>query len=151
MSEPEPRRQRKRLRIATSISKPLTKEQFAQPHTCSQTHSYISWYPLLFGLFLNPIQLHPLLQEDKIKVNKSCIRQIKLPLHHIREPDNPNHTAIMSADAEPQVGTHTYILNIVMSCGGCSGAINRKLSKMEGWFPSFPRSHPPPRLRPPNP
>src|SRR5664279_3447771 len=91
MSEPEPRRQRKRLRIATSISKPLplTKEQFAQPRTCSRTHSYISWYPLLLGLLLDSIQLHPLLHEDKITVNKSRVRQLKLPPHHIREPDNP--------------------------------------------------------------
>ncbi|KAI0484510.1 iron copper transporter [Xylariaceae sp. FL0804] len=28
--------------------------------------------------------------------------------------------------------THTYKFNVSMSCGGCSGAINRVLGKLEG-------------------
>jgi copper chaperone CopZ len=30
--------------------------------------------------------------------------------------------------------THTYKFNVTMSCGGCSGAINRVLGKLEGAF-----------------
>ena len=28
--------------------------------------------------------------------------------------------------------THTYKFNVAMSCGGCSGAIERVLKKLEG-------------------
>jgi hypothetical protein len=28
--------------------------------------------------------------------------------------------------------THTYKFNVSMSCGGCSGAVNRVLGKLEG-------------------
>ncbi|KAK5997298.1 Copper chaperone ATX1 [Cladobotryum mycophilum] len=28
--------------------------------------------------------------------------------------------------------THTYEFNVTMSCGGCSGAVNRALGKLEG-------------------
>jgi copper chaperone CopZ len=31
---------------------------------------------------------------------------------------------------------HTYKFNVTMSCGGCSGAINRVLGKLEGGFSS---------------
>ena len=31
--------------------------------------------------------------------------------------------------------THTYKFNVAMSCGGCSGAIERVLKKLEGQFP----------------
>jgi copper chaperone len=30
--------------------------------------------------------------------------------------------------------THTYEFSIAMSCGGCSGAIDRVLKKLEGMF-----------------
>jgi copper chaperone len=30
--------------------------------------------------------------------------------------------------------THTYEFDIAMSCGGCSGAIDRVLKKLEGMF-----------------
>ncbi|KAG5930744.1 hypothetical protein E4U53_002141 [Claviceps sorghi] len=30
------------------------------------------------------------------------------------------------------MATHTYEFNVSMSCGGCSGAIDRVLKKMEG-------------------
>ncbi|RYO99712.1 hypothetical protein DL766_005686 [Monosporascus sp. MC13-8B] len=33
---------------------------------------------------------------------------------------------------------HTYKFNVTMSCGGCSGAINRVLGKLEGEFASCP-------------
>jgi copper chaperone len=37
---------------------------------------------------------------------------------------------------------HTYKFNVSMSCGGCSGAVNRVLGKLEGTL-SFPSSpHP---------
>ncbi|KAK2592955.1 Cytosolic copper metallochaperone [Conoideocrella luteorostrata] len=29
-------------------------------------------------------------------------------------------------------GTHTYEFNVTMTCGGCSGAVNRVLDKLEG-------------------
>ncbi|TVY85092.1 Metal homeostasis factor ATX1, partial [Lachnellula suecica] len=29
-------------------------------------------------------------------------------------------------------GEHTYKFNVAMSCGGCSGAVNRVLGKLEG-------------------
>lgn len=31
--------------------------------------------------------------------------------------------------------THTYEFNVTMSCGGCSGAIDRVLKKLEGMSP----------------
>lgn len=33
-------------------------------------------------------------------------------------------------------GEHTYSFNVAMTCGGCSGAVQRVLSKMEGMCPS---------------
>jgi copper chaperone len=36
---------------------------------------------------------------------------------------------------------HTYKFNVSMSCGGCSGAVNRVLGKLDG-------SSPPRRVRP---
>ena len=33
------------------------------------------------------------------------------------------------ADAQAQ---HTYTFDVVMTCGGCSGAVQRVLSKMDG-------------------
>lgn len=35
------------------------------------------------------------------------------------------------AEAQAQDG-HTYKFNVSMSCGGCSGAVNRVLGKLEG-------------------
>ncbi|RYP15399.1 hypothetical protein DL765_005735 [Monosporascus sp. GIB2] len=51
---------------------------------------------------------------------------------------------------------HTYKFNVTMSCGGCSGAINRVLGKLEGEFVSCPSfvpasldyDSPPPRPSP---
>lgn len=39
---------------------------------------------------------------------------------------------------------HTYTFNISMSCGGCSGAVERVLKKLEGMTPP-PPSHTPHR------
>jgi hypothetical protein len=36
-------------------------------------------------------------------------------------------------------GDHTYKFNVSMSCGGCSGAVNRVLGKLEG-MSAFPSS-----------
>lgn len=33
---------------------------------------------------------------------------------------------------------HTYEFNVTMTCGGCSGAINRVLTKLEGKQHSLP-------------
>lgn len=33
---------------------------------------------------------------------------------------------------------HTYKFNVTMSCGGCSGAINRVLGKLEGELRNIP-------------
>jgi copper chaperone len=33
--------------------------------------------------------------------------------------------------------THTYKFNVAMSCGGCSGAIERVLKKLEGQSPLY--------------
>ncbi|KAK3320667.1 heavy-metal-associated domain-containing protein [Cercophora scortea] len=35
-------------------------------------------------------------------------------------------------DAEQQLQEHTYKFNVAMSCGGCSGAVDRVLKKLEG-------------------
>jgi copper chaperone CopZ len=32
---------------------------------------------------------------------------------------------------------HTYKFNVAMSCGGCSGAVDRVLKKLEGMPPAF--------------
>lgn len=34
--------------------------------------------------------------------------------------------------------THTYEFNVTMSCGGCSGAIDRVLKKLDGMLPPIP-------------
>lgn len=36
------------------------------------------------------------------------------------------------------MSTHTYKFNIGMSCGGCSGAVERVLKKLDGIYPSSP-------------
>ena len=33
---------------------------------------------------------------------------------------------------------HTYEFNVTMTCGGCSGAINRVLTKLEGKLSPWP-------------
>lgn len=33
-----------------------------------------------------------------------------------------------------EAGDHTYKFNIAMSCGGCSGAVDRVLKKLDGLF-----------------
>ncbi|KAK3684024.1 heavy-metal-associated domain-containing protein [Podospora appendiculata] len=35
-------------------------------------------------------------------------------------------------DAELQPWEHTYKFNVAMSCGGCSGAVDRVLKKLDG-------------------
>lgn len=40
---------------------------------------------------------------------------------------------------------HTYKFNVSMSCGGCSGAVNRVLGKLEGESISFSDSSAPSR------
>ncbi|KAG7285433.1 hypothetical protein NEMBOFW57_010060 [Staphylotrichum longicolle] len=37
-----------------------------------------------------------------------------------------------SAPAPDAVGEHNYVFNVSMSCGGCSGAVERVLKKLEG-------------------
>jgi hypothetical protein len=34
-------------------------------------------------------------------------------------------------------GEHKYVFNVSMSCGGCSGAVERVLKKLEGTLPLF--------------
>jgi len=41
--------------------------------------------------------------------------------------------------------THTYKFNVAMSCGGCSGAVERVLKKLEGRS-AWPGSHHAPRF-----
>lgn len=48
---------------------------------------------------------------------------MKNPLHRI----TPLSTAISIMSAE-----HTYKFNVSMSCGGCSGAVDRVLKKLDG-------------------
>lgn len=40
----------------------------------------------------------------------------------------------------PATDEHTYKFNVSMSCGGCSGAVDRVLKKLEGMtpFPFYP-------------
>lgn len=38
----------------------------------------------------------------------------------------------MADVAAPATGEHTYLFNVSMSCGGCSGAVERVLKKLEG-------------------
>jgi len=46
---------------------------------------------------------------------------------------------------------HTYKFNVSMSCGGCSGAVNRVLGKLEGVSPSLPLALPHPCYNYPSP
>jgi hypothetical protein len=39
-------------------------------------------------------------------------------------------------------GDHTYKFNVAMSCGGCSGAVDRVLKRLDGELPPSP---PPPQ------
>lgn len=42
------------------------------------------------------------------------------------------HTYTLPATRTSNTMTHTYKFNVAMSCGGCSGAIERVLKKLEG-------------------
>jgi hypothetical protein len=44
---------------------------------------------------------------------------------------------VTPATAAP-VDAHTYKFNVSMSCGGCSGAVDRVLKKLAGSSPSLP-------------
>ncbi len=46
-----------------------------------------------------------------------------------------------SAPVAAPAGEHTYNFNITMSCGGCSGAVERVLKKLDGVFSSPPLTH----------
>jgi len=40
--------------------------------------------------------------------------------------------------------THTYKFNVAMSCGGCSGAVERVLKKLDGQSPWLSHTCPAP-------
>jgi copper chaperone CopZ len=42
------------------------------------------------------------------------------------------------ADIVPEAGEHTYKFNVSMSCGGCSGAVDRVLKRLDGALPPSP-------------
>jgi len=46
-------------------------------------------------------------------------------------------------DAQSAPAEHTYKFNVSMSCGGCSGAVDRVLKKLDGKF-LYPHPIPPP-------
>lgn len=46
-------------------------------------------------------------------------------------------------EAQTEGGEHTYKFNVSMSCGGCSGAVNRVLGKLDGVYSSFFAAAPP--------
>ena len=44
-------------------------------------------------------------------------------------------------ETAPDAGAeHKYVFNVSMSCGGCSGAVDRVLKKLEGTVSPFPSS-----------
>lgn len=45
---------------------------------------------------------------------------------------------------EAKMADHTYKFNVSMSCGGCSGAVNRVLGKLDGMPLPLPLLFPPP-------
>ena len=45
-------------------------------------------------------------------------------------------------ETAPDAGAeHKYVFNVSMSCGGCSGAVDRVLKKLEGTVSPFPVLH----------
>lgn len=69
------------------------------------------------------------------------ISYIATPLHHIISTDQPPHyPRKMSAPATTEAQGQTYKFNASMSCGGCSGAIDRVLKKLPGMLLSPSRS-----------
>lgn len=51
------------------------------------------------------------------------------------------------SDATPitaDAGDHTYKFNVAMSCGGCSGAVDRVLKRLDGQSPPRPLPQPQP-------
>lgn len=65
---------------------------------------------------------HTYIHERIYKLNRT--------LDLFRIPDN-DYLPYTMAEAQAQEG-HTYKFNVSMSCGGCSGAVNRVLGKLEG-------------------
>ena len=51
-------------------------------------------------------------------------------------------TAPIPATAGAAAPEHTYKFNVTMTCGGCSGAVDRVLKRLDGnLFPAPPFSH----------
>ena len=53
--------------------------------------------------------------------------------------------------AAPAGGEHKYVFNVTMSCGGCSGAVERVLKKLEGASPVLSTRFPTPSTLPTSP
>jgi hypothetical protein len=52
--------------------------------------------------------------------------------HNYRHIHFRNLTTTPSEHTSYNMSTHTYKFNIGMSCGGCSGAVERVLKKLDG-------------------
>lgn len=50
-------------------------------------------------------------------------------------PQTPPHALTHDHTTEHTMAEHNYQFNIAMSCGGCSGAVDRVLKKLDGAFP----------------
>ena len=62
--------------------------------------------------------------------------------------NTPPHTSSRKNEAAKMSAEHTYKFNVSMSCGGCSGAVNRVLGKLDGSFLFLPVHTPPSLLLP---
>jgi hypothetical protein len=69
--------------------------------------------------------------------HKHTVRLLPEP-HPVPTPPSSTKTQRYTANMSAE---HTYKFNVSMSCGGCSGAVNRVLGKLEGTL-SFPSSSP---------
>lgn len=66
--------------------------------------------------------------------------QRTLPPNYISTPTSPNTSNTQTQTEAPSSETnttftmadHTYKFNVTMSCGGCSGAVDRVLKRLEG-------------------
>lgn len=133
--------------LSRHVSCSFRKLQFNDWRTSRMSKLLISWRTLCltssvivsrtslfrWGLFLHK-STQQLQQRQPSHASRLC------PPSSLCAEKRTNHGPFASHPTDPMADTHTYKFNVTMSCGGCSGAIDRVLKKLDGGF----HQHPPP-------